>query len=77
VPLHKYAGSTKKTIIFSFDCPVAIYSILTRVGKNPVFFLNQPSGFFGCFGVFCFFWGFLVFYIFAQKREFLGFFVNK
>ncbi len=41
-----------------------------RVGKNPVFLYikNQPSGF---FVFFCFF------YIFAQKREFLGFFSLK
>jgi hypothetical protein len=33
---------------------------------------NQPSGFFGFFWVFGFFWFFLN--IFAQKKEFLGFF---
>jgi hypothetical protein len=43
-----------------------------RVGKNPGFKKNQPSGvFFGFLGVFGFIW---VFYILAQKREFLGFF---
>jgi hypothetical protein len=46
-----------------------------RVGKNPVFF--NPAQwvclvFFWFCWVFCFFWGFLN--IFAQKREFLGFF---
>ncbi len=44
---------------------------LSRVGKNPVFF--NPAQW-----VFWFFWVFFVFfcffYIFAQKREFLGFF---
>jgi hypothetical protein len=34
-----------------------------RVGKTPGLKKNQPSGFFGAF-----------LYIFAQKREFLGFF---
>ncbi len=38
-----------------------------RVGKNPGFFFTQPSVFF------CFFFVFFK-YIFAQKREFLGFF---
>ncbi len=40
--------------------------------KTRVFKKNQPSGFFGVFGVFLGFLG--VFYICAQKREFLGFF---
>jgi hypothetical protein len=51
--------------------------VLNRVGKSPVFFKtrfkkktglkkNQPSGFFG----FLFFFLVLVFWIFAQKREF-------
>jgi hypothetical protein len=44
----------------------------SRVEKNPVKKKNQPSGFF--LGFLGFFWGYLVFYIFAQKREFLGFF---
>jgi hypothetical protein len=39
---------------------------------------NQPSGFFWFFWFFCVFWGFWVslgfLNIFAQKREFLGFF---
>jgi hypothetical protein len=43
--------------------------------KKPGFLKKktQPSGFFGFFG---FFWGFLgfFFYIFAQKRDFLGVF---
>jgi hypothetical protein len=39
------------------------------------FFLLKPSPvIFGFFWVFCVFWGFVVFLIFAQKREFLGFF---
>ncbi len=46
--------------------------------KKPGFLKkNSPVGFFGFF--FCFFFGFFGFfiYIFAQKREFLGFFSFK
>ncbi len=43
---------------------------LPRVGKKPVLKKTSPVGFFGFFG---FLWV-LVFFIFAQKREFLGFF---
>ncbi len=40
-----------------------------RVGKNPGFFKEpSPVGFLGFLG------GFGFFYIFAEKREFLGFF---
>jgi hypothetical protein len=39
----------------------------TRVGKNPVFYIKKPAQW-----VFFFLVG--VFDIFAQKREFLGFF---
>jgi hypothetical protein len=52
--------------------------------KKPDFFLNPAQCFFGFFGVFFgffrgflgVFWDFFVFFlnIFAQKREFLGFF---
>ncbi len=45
----------------------------TRVKKKNK--KNSPVGFLGFFGGFWFFLGFLgFFYIFAQKREFLGFF---
>jgi hypothetical protein len=52
---------------------------VSRVGKTGFFFnpAQWVFWFFGFFGLFVFFWffGFLVFlYIFAQKREFLGFF---
>ncbi len=48
--------------------------------KKPVFYKKKPSPvvffrFFGFLGFFWIFWGFFrFFYIFAQKREFLGFF---
>jgi hypothetical protein len=46
-----------------------------RVGKNPFFYKPSPADFLGFFLVFWFFGFFFVFlYIFAQKREFLGFF---
>ncbi len=55
-----------------------------RVGKNPVFFFTQPSGFWFFvvyLGFLGFFWAFLDYFrfsfIFAQKREFLGFFSLK
>jgi hypothetical protein len=42
-----------------------------RIAKNSGLKKNQPSGFFGFFGFFfCFFFN----TVFAQKREFLGFF---
>jgi hypothetical protein len=55
-----------------------------RVGKNPVFYkkITSPVGFLGFLvyiWVFWFIFGFFGFfiYIFAQKREFLGFFQFK
>jgi hypothetical protein len=44
-----------------------------RVGKNPGLKKKPASGFFGGFLGFFWFFG-VIFYVFAQKREFLGFF---
>ncbi len=52
-------------------------NLQAELGKIRVLKKNQPSGFFVfflVFLVFCFFWFFGFFYIFAQKRELLGFF---
>jgi hypothetical protein len=43
----------------------------TELEKNQVFGKNQPFGFFGFLCFLCFF------YIFAQKREFLGISVSR
>ncbi len=53
----------------------AVLAPAPRVGKNPVFLYKkkQPSGFFGFFRVFSVLSGFYI-YIFARKREFLGYF---
>jgi hypothetical protein len=45
-----------------------------RVGKNPGLKKKPAQWFLGGFLFFCFLCVILVFYIFAQKREFLGFF---
>jgi uncharacterized membrane protein YdjX (TVP38/TMEM64 family) len=45
--------------------------------EKTCFFFNQPIGFFGFFILFLFFIFCFFLYIFAQKREFLGFFSFK
>jgi hypothetical protein len=62
-------------LVTSLSSEPESWSSLSRVGKNPGFLIKKtrPVGFFVFLG-FLFFLFFGFFYIFAQKREFLGFF---